>query len=1154
MSVEDPICRRKVSHSRRVFSGRFAPLLQVTCLPTPLPLPVASHAWAKAEAGLLLALWLAYASASLAATAPSEDAYVRQNGQTWTIGSGKVERNLLLDGGRLASTSWKDKITGRQLLPEGTLSDELSVIVDGQEVLGEQGGWTLIHSNIHSLAQGEKQLDITVRRGNLEATKTYIIYPQSSIIREYVSFKNVGTGPLRVSEPAFLNFKVKLGLPESVDFYWMTGGENRPGSWVLKKEQLLASRPRTFDSYDPFGGTADGNFLGDGVLAKVLLNDRQIWPSKDWHDSDWADVAYGWMYVANSTVNVPLRTTVDVAAGDKLYFVLNRFGSPVRDTTTFNPTLTYADGETHEASKEFTRKQGENGWQYQYIAQGEFYQPKVSKFFDLVYHDTAQRWTKSGETEEDSLFISALAMHPGKNEDVALVWTAPKAGHVQVSADLVNLGNSPVPGGGRSFRMGTSSYAPWNALLSRETGEGVFLGWDYFGHWVSGFTLGKNGAMGAQFRVAGYDKTLQPGESLTTPLAFVGLFQKDLDAAGNECLDWQYRYLWDYTRPGWFPGIRMLGWWWKGTSWQEPTSSWTGNPADWDSTFRKVFRLADLMSEVGADVYHRDWGWWDRAGDWNGPDFKTMGEYLRKHDMGQLIYAFVYTVDPHSAVARSHPDWVVRDTLDMSKPEVVEYLEKQFDQFRERFGPFEWRNDSTPTVQNPGDTPLLGQDQGFREILRYFLDKHPDCAFQGVNGGGNDAGYDYARYASSISFSDGAVGIIRNQWAALLLPPDKTSDIPDIWQPGQYDKATWRGLLTINFDMTGDTWDPDKIEGVRQLVDIYHYLASQGVVGRWVHVYRPLVAGDEPAMYFERLSPDGNRGIIIPKRRATAPVTIRPKGLNGTENYIVSFQECKASQTRAGADLMENGIRLERMEPGELIYLNLPYHPGNRLDKVPPQPPANVQKAVATNMGYPGVELAWKPGSDDHWVSYYEVLRNGTLLDKIAKGALYLDHSAGAAIAATYQVRTVDEAGLRSNLVTAKGPSGKPALILDDAQSALSFSGNWERETKLLPAYEGTISRSDDKGASFSFAFEGEKFTWFTKLCEDCGKAEIMIDGQREAVVDTYSADDIWGVGVYTKTFAAAGNHTVKITVLGEHGGPRGKGTLVYVDGVRIEN
>jgi hypothetical protein len=921
---------------------------------------------------------------------------------------------------------------------------------------------------------------------------------------------------------------------------------------MLKTEKLEAGKIRVFDSYDSFGGAAEGNFGGDGVLAKLLVNDRQIWPAKDASDDAWAYTISGWVYVANSTARVPMRTSLEVAPGDKLYFVLNKYFSPAKDTTAFDPVVTYADGEAHTASKEFSKEQGKDGWHYQYADQGEFYNPHGGEFVDLIYNDATHRWTKPGEKEEDSIFIGAGEMHPGK-EDVVLTWVAPRAGRVKIAADLTNVGNPPIPGAKRSFRMGSSTYAPWNALLSRETGEGVFIGWDYFGHWASQFTRDEHGSMSAQFRVAGYDKTLEPGESLTTPMAFAGLFQKDLDEAGNECLDWQYRYLWDYTRPGWFPAIRMLGWWWKGTPWMDPGNSWTGGNSDMDSPFRKVFRVADLMQEVGADVYHRDWGWWDRAGDWNGPDFKTMGAYLRKRGMGQLIYAFIYTVDPKSKVAREHPDWVADGTLDMSKPEVVEYLKHQLDEFRERFGPFEWRNDSSITAPHGGDTPLLGEDQGFREILRYFLDKHPDCAFQAVNGGGNFVGYDYARYASTVSFSDGAVGIIRNQWASLLLPPDKTSDIPDTSQPGKYDKAIWRGLLTINFDMTGDTWDADKIEGIRQLIDIYHYLGSQGVVGRWVRVYRPLVTGDEPPMYLERLSRDAKRGIVIPKRPARSHVTIRPKGLTPSENYLVSFQEITMSETRTGAELMANGIKLDKMEPGELIYLNLPYHPGNTLDKTPPSPPTDVQKALTTNMGYPGVEVTWKPGQDDHWLSYYQVLRNNQVLDNVAKGTFYFDHSAGADLAATYQVRSVDGAGLRSESATAPGGQGKPALILDDAQSAIAFAGKWQRQTGLQPAYEGTISHSDETGASFSFELDAMKFTWFTKLGDDCGEAEVSIDGQREAVVDTYSADDIWGVGVYSKTFPVAGKHTVKITVLGEHGGPRGKGTFVYVDGVRIE-
>ena len=116
--------------------------------------------------------------------------------------------------------------------------------------------------------------------------------------------------------------------------------------------------------------------------------------------------------------------------------------------------------------------------------------------------------------------------------------------------------------------------------------------------------------------------------------------------------------------------------------------------------------------------------------------------------------------------------------------------------------------------------------------------------------------------------------------------------------------------------MTGDTWDPAKLEGLRELIDIYHYLHQHGVVGRWVRVYRPVVAGDDPTMYFQRLSGDRRRGIIIPKRPAPGPVTIKPKGLLPAEKYPVTFQESSASEERSGTDLMDKGIVLEKMAAG----------------------------------------------------------------------------------------------------------------------------------------------------------------------------------------------------------------------------------------------
>jgi hypothetical protein len=304
-------------------------------------------------------------------------------------------------------------------------------------------------------------------------------------------------------------------------------------------------------------------------------------------------------------------------------------------------------------------------------------------------------------------------------------------------------------------------------------------------------------------------------------------------------------------------------------------------------------------------------------------------------------------------------------------------------------------------------------------------------------------------------------------------------------------------------------------------------------------------------MYFERLNRDGSRGIIIIKHIAPGAVTIRPKGLNRAQKYLVSFQESNRSELRTGASLMQEGILLNKMVPGELIYFNVPYHPGSPLFRTPPTAPGNLKTNIANDLGYPGVQLKWEPARDEHWISFYEVLRNGKLLDKVAKGTYYFDHSVGADLAARYSVIAVNGGGLRSRETRTVNHECSPGDIVDDADSErMRYAGNWQHESGLQPAYEGTLSSSDEKGASLSCSVFGSTITWFTRLCAECGQAEFIVDGHLEATVDTYSADDIFGVGIYSKRFPQAGLHQIAVRVVGKHGGPRGKGTRVYVDGI----
>jgi hypothetical protein len=235
------------------------------------------------------------------------------------------------------------------------------------------------------------------------------------------------------------------------------------------------------------------------------------------------------------------------------------------------------------------------------------------------------------------------------------------------------------------------------------------------------------------------------------------------------------------------------------------------------------------------------------------------------------------------------------------------------------------------------------------------------------------------------------------------------------------------------------------------------------------------------------------------------------------------------------------------------VYLNLPLHPGSKRDANSPRPPARGAKRAAENLGYPGVELDWTPARDDNWISCYEVFRDGSFLDKVAKGTYYFDHSAGADPGARYEILAVDGAGNRSPKVLAKGPPAETATVFDDgSDGAFRFAGDWRHEHNCFPAHEHTLTSSAQRGASIELQFNGCRVLVFAKLGPECGKLMASIDGGAGEAVDTYSADDIWGACVFQKRLPAPGAHSLRIEVLGQ-GSSRAKDSLVRLDGVRVE-
>jgi hypothetical protein len=582
-----------------------------------------------------------------------------------------------------------------------------------------------------------------------------------------------------------------------------------------------------------------------------------------------------------------------------------------------------------------------------------------------------------------------------------------------------------------SSAYGSGRYMPWFCISSDNSKDGLFVGLDYYGRWAAeiGNVQGR-GYIG--LRLGGYERQLRPGESIETPKALSGVYVGDLDAMGNQLKTWQYKYLWDYTNDQYVSKIRYAA----EMRWQPRKGfEWGGGTEDnWDYRLAAMFHTADLIRYVGADILWQDAGWHDYLGDNDGPDFLRVNEYLKKSGVGLTVWWPLWYAEKKSKVLRDHPDWgsggVFRGPLDASRPEVIHWMSQQLNRKTAEWGDFQWREDGSavaPVGEN--ETPMLAQYDNIMEMQKQFRKQHPGSSIDLCSGGGNLMSFEGLRLADVSQLTDGGSLVFGNYYSSYLFPPDKIDD----WTRTQ--NATWTNVattLTMAPAWMGDRGlyaheqgillDGGK-ENLRKTFEIYHYLVSQGVAGRWVQIYHPRIEGDDSIFYLERLSRDGHRGTIVLKHFVSGQVRIYPKGLHATELYDVRFQVAKAAAKRTGEDLVRNGITLMNPQPGELIYLGLPNHPGSGTDGIPPTAPTQVTKDLGNNMGTSGVELHWTAASDNNWISYYQIYRNGEPIDRVSKGLYYFDHSELGSQEAIYQVQAVDGDGNVSVKVTSS-PTG----------------------------------------------------------------------------------------------------------------------------------
>jgi hypothetical protein len=938
---------------------------------------------------LFLAVSASYSQTSL----QNKDGYIRRAGNEWIMGTSRVERKIRFVNGRLSLASLRNKISGQEYQDGNNPPAEIRFVANGEDVSSSTWNWKLRGEHAVRGEQGELQLEIELESAPLHVTKHYVIYPGSSVIREWLTLENISDKPVQINKLDFLNSRV-LSSVQDLQFSYVTGGGNYNGSQLLKSEPVSPGFQRVLDS------------------------------------------------------------------------------------------------------------------------KGGIQTESYSAFLPLVF------------------------------------------------------------------------------LRSDKGAEGVAVGWDYLGHWRFEVGNQEGAPQGMRLELAGFSKDLAPRGQIETPKAFMATFSGGVDDLGNDLLDWQYAYLWEFTNPEYFAKTRWA------VDWPDPWVGDGGTPSadNWGRRLALDVRYVDLLRETGTDILWDDAGWYDKWGTWTGPDWRRANDYLRKHDMRWVLWYPTFLATPESKVAQQHPDWLIprRQVLEQSIPATADWQNQLLDDGVKAWGDFQWRYDIAPAV-SANDTDYLASDQNFRKVLERFKKSHPQSGIDACYGGGRWISYDIARLAESGEYTDGGVGPYSSYYTSLIVSPDKLHNVSD-FDHTYYNAASDRVHLSMDPTWYRDPGDGPDLEAIRKDWEIYHYLAAQGVVGRWSHVFRPKVDHDDAIWYFQRMNREGTKGVILTKHEkpgatyfvtsrltkrsadsaekylggpwqmntvtttsaailetgiyqdptdgsvgfygspgnvfgplnvkyqsgasdeslvtglvkrggvrpvedsffgmalqldkpititqlgqfdpgsnrgtyklslvraddnkelaavdlnmdqahpdamgfkyaalpeplhlesAAKPVTIYPRGLLPAQIYEVTGSISGIRLRDTGAKLMHDGITLDKIPAGELIFLNLPHYPGSGTDHVPPSVPSRVTKRLGNNLGLQGVEIAWSASQDDNWISYYEVRKDGKVLGRSAKGTFFFDHSSSARkeIDKTFEVVAVDGDGNRSPAVAATKTAGEP--------------------------------------------------------------------------------------------------------------------------------
>jgi alpha-galactosidase len=350
-------------------------------------------------------------------------------------------------------------------------------------------------------------------------------------------------------------------------------------------------------------------------------------------------------------------------------------------------------------------------------------------------------------------------------------WAAPVYRLVQE-----RLGKLPLRSGKRS----TYENHPWVAVLDPTRQGGWFLGFEWSGTWkIDAEYLADSKVVAVSACTDANSHTLKPGESLTSPAAFLGLFAGDWDDCFNTC-----RF---YVDDEIIPKIEP--------TWPTSLHVYTFHNFPEKSSVEFMRKEIDAAVEAGFETTYVETIWWedgDQIGEFshglgnfndNKKKFPTglrgLSDYVHSKGMNFGVWFEIERVDIRTANRLRNPwkpEWIlqqkgypyrswcphvfllclgVKAAADWALENLI-WSVRQYNIDYIMFDSNEWAICDDPTHDHGAGDGEWAQIQGYYYVMQELRKEFPNIMILNSSGGSQRGDFGIARYSNSIHPHDNA--------------------------------------------------------------------------------------------------------------------------------------------------------------------------------------------------------------------------------------------------------------------------------------------------------------------------------------------------------------------------------------------------------------